>query len=205
MIREIEFLNLPKLPIDVKTDLLDHYQQIFIDLSKIKWMNRFHEHSISIAAQEAGNENTKMPKKLREKILSIYQPFFSDPIDIFTTRTKNLLNVASCTPPHCDRLRKLAINYIVRTGGNAVNLTLYNENRKNNDLTAAENCKYSEVTIKNSVVLPEERWHCYGVQRFHSVENIETERYLLSILLMNNPDFEEFTKNYRHLIIDNTM
>ena len=53
------------------------------------------------------------------------------------------------------------------------------------------------------MIIPEEQWHQYDVQRFHSVENIETERYLLSILLSNNPNSEEFIKDYQNLIIEN--
>jgi hypothetical protein len=200
MSEDITFLDLPVLPEDLKNQLISHYQTIFLDPAKVEWMNELHQHSTPIAAQEYGNSNTVMSQNLRDKILSLYQPFFYKKIDIITARTKNLLDAPSCTPPHCDRGRKTAINYVVAAGGDCVTTTFYNETRQDSNLSAAENYRYDQVTVKSSQVLHEQQWHAYNVQRFHSVENIKTERYLLSIFLVNNPSVEEFLHEYKHLI-----
>jgi hypothetical protein len=74
-------------------------------------------------------------------------------------------------------------------------------NPEDADLSASLHRSYEQVTVESQVVVQAHRWHCFNPQQFHSVENIETERYYLSLSLYHNNSYEDFVKQYSHLLI----
>jgi hypothetical protein len=69
-------------------------------------------------------------------------------------------------PVHKDRGRIRAVNYIIDAGGSNVKTVWYEE-----DYT----------TPVYSVILPVKQWHELEVDTYHTVENIETRRYAITV------------------------
>jgi hypothetical protein len=136
-----------------------------------------------------------------EEIRDLYGKFFIGGIRIGLGVAVSLNGANSMTPPHCDRVRRTAINYLLRSGGDNVVTTIYNESRKNHDLSAGENLNYDQVTVSSQTIIPKKTWHTFNPQRFHSVENIVDRRYYFSLFLNYNLSFEDFLKDYQSLVI----
>jgi hypothetical protein len=198
--KQIVWLNLPAVPEHLEHQLIAWCQQIKIQPEKLEWMNQFHNNQVPIAAQEYGNEHTVIPHNLSQQLIEFYSSYFDGEIVPIVARTKNMLTVPSTTPPHCDRRRYVAVNYLLEPGGANVTTSFYREHRGLQDLSSARNTTYDQVTCLASYVLPRGRWHAFNAQQFHSVENIETERYLFSWLIEKNPTFDEFLQQYQSLI-----
>jgi hypothetical protein len=196
---KLKFLNLPALPVDLNLQLIELCKQVKTRDQVTPWLAEFHNH-ISIASQEYGNGRTQMPLQMLQDIVKFYRPYFQEDFLPILAVTDNLNNKAlSCTPPHCDKFRKTAVNYVLTNGGENVETVFYKEQRTNDDFSVAEHKKYSELTFLEKHVLPENKWHVFDVQTFHSVENIAHRRCILSLILKSNPSFDDFTLVYTTL------
>ncbi|CAB4133274.1 hypothetical protein UFOVP257_110 [uncultured Caudovirales phage] len=197
----IKFLSIPSLPTDLLYDIITVADKLELDLDGQKWMTEFHENQIQIVSQVYGRSNTILPAFMQQQIEDIYKPFFNQPITGVVGKLTNIHGVGySQSPPHCDRQRNIAINFIMRAGGDNVLTCYYKNKRKSNLLSESENSKHKDVELDFKVRLPEKHWHAYDVQNYHSVENITGSRLIFSLLLESNPTFEEFTKEYSNLL-----
>ena len=195
------FLNLPKLPEEIEQEIVRISDNIPPDESGRKWIEEFHDNEIQAVSHVYGRANNILGQELQDTIQQIYGKFFDDKLFAIVGKLDNTQGYRyAVSPPHCDRARYVAVNYIIKSGGDHVLTCLYNERRSNDDLTAAENIKYNQLTLNCKVCLPEREWHSYNVQYAHSVENIENTRILFSLFPVSNPDFETFQKKYKDLI-----
>ena len=198
---KVAFLNLPDPPAALANALVESCKQIPLFEEKRIWVDNFHRNEISIAAHEYGTNDTALAQEILQEIQNVYQKFFPNTqVSAVVGKIKNVLPQPSQSPPHCDRARYVAINYLLELGGPNVNTVFYKESRSNPDLSSASNIYYKDVTLDFKTVFPLHKWHAYDVQHYHSVENIVTERYLFSLLLSSNPTFTEFLQNYTDLI-----
>jgi hypothetical protein len=197
----IKFLNIPPLPSDILYDIITVADQLELDLDGQRWMTEFHENKIQVVSQVYGRSNTILPVFIQQQLEDIYKPYFDQSITGVVGKLTNIHGTGySQSPPHCDRQRNIAINYIMRTGGDNVLTCYYKDKRKFKPLTESENSKYQDVELDFKVKLPEKVWHTYNVQNYHSVENITGSRLIFSLLLESNPTFEEFIKEYSNLL-----
>jgi hypothetical protein len=198
----IYFLDLPVVPAELFESLIDVFYRIPMQEQSRRWLHDFQNRELVIAAQEYGNINADLSQDIQQQLRRIYEPFFpNESIEFIVGKFSNTVGLPSVCPPHCDRRRKIAVNYILQTGGPNVRTKFYHEQRSQDDLSAAENRYWKDLTPKGEVVLPPKKWHAYDVQQFHAVENIETDRFLLSIVLSTtNPDIENFLSVYQNLI-----
>lgn len=203
---EIFFLDLPHPPQDLADELSDIIVSVVDNESSRRWLSEFHRNQLPVAYMEYGNNNTQsLLVKVREALLEIYQPYFKSPIEIVIAKIKNASSCPSVSPPHCDRGRTVAINYLLQAGGDAVATCFYHEYRIGSDLSQSENIFYQDVNLAFKVIFPIKTWHIFDPQRAHSVENIKDERFIFSIYLPDNPNFGEFKLIYSNLLIKNNL
>ena len=197
---KVFYLNLPQVPDKIYNKLVEIcYSTVLNEQSRL-WTHDFHRGELVVAGHEGG---IVVPDDLLVKDLDLlYKDYFPGQELLFTTsRTSNVVGQKSILPPHCDRKRKLAINYVLKTGGSQVSTCFYKERRSTPTLDAAENRYYKDLTFDFLEVIPEKIWHCYDVQTFHSVNDVETDRFLFSIILRTtNPSIEEFSLKYKNLM-----
>jgi hypothetical protein len=166
-----------------------------------QWVHEFHHGELVVAGHEYGT--TVLDEWYVKDLELIYKDFFpNEELYFVTGRISNVVGQKSTSPPHCDRKRKLAINYVLKTGGQQVSTCFYKERRSTPTLEAAENRYYKDLTVDVEEIIPEKTWHCFDVQTFHSVNDVETDRFLFSIILnTTNPSIEEFSLKYKNLML----
>jgi hypothetical protein len=202
MNKDFVFLSLPILPKEIKDELLLICKNIRLSKERLYRINSYYTENMNIAAQEYDTEQVgKIPTDIIREIQSIYSGYFYGGVYVFLGKAKNLLKDSNAvTPPHCDRIRQVGINYLLSTGGVNVMTSFYNEKRINYNLSKGENLDYNKVSLSSQFVFPQEKWYVFNTQKYHSVENIENERYYFSLMLNLNPTFKKFNKKYKHLI-----
>ena len=195
------FLDLPDLPKQLELEILDVFALIQPDDSGRVWLENFHSDNIKVASQIYGRGEATLPIDVQDQLQATYNKFFQEPVQFIIGKFENSAGYdLACLPPHCDRERKIAINYLLESGGANVLTCMYQQPRKQHDLTAAENDLYENLKLDVVMCIPEKKWHVYDVQHYHSVENIETTRSMLSIFLPSNPDVNTFKNKYTGLL-----
>lgn len=201
MSNKILLLNLPSLPTQIEQVLVETCRSIPLKEQDRQWVNLFHKNELPIAAHSYGLQSAPIPKDVVEFIQQYLKAYFGqEELIMFVGILKNVVGQPSTSPPHCDRAREMAINYVLSTGGDNVQTCFYKEHREIHDITCAENKYYKDCTLDFKIKFPEKVWHAYNVQRYHSVENIEHERYLFSIKLKSNPTIDQFLVTHHHLV-----
>jgi len=197
---KVFYLNLPQLPQELYNKLIETCYSMTLNEQSRQWVHDFHRGELVVAAIEGGA--VVLDDLLVKDLDLLYKDYFPGQELLFTTaRISNVVGQKSILPPHCDRTRKLAINYVLKTGGSQVSTCFYKERRSTPTLNTAENRYYKDLTVDFLEVIPEKTWHCFDVQTFHSVNDIETDRFFFSIILKTtNPSIEEFSLKYKNLM-----
>ena len=197
---KVFYLNLPQLPQELYIKLVETCYSMTLNEQSRQWVHEFHQDELVVAGHEYGT--VVLDESLVKDLELIYKDFFPGEELLFVTgRISNVVGQKSMSPPHCDRKRKLAINYLLKTGGQQVSTCFYKERRSTPTLETAENRYYKDLTVDFEEVIPERTWHYFDVQTFHSVNDVETDRFLFSIILKTtNPSIEEFSLKYKNLM-----
>lgn len=134
-----------------------------------------------------------------------YQHFFDEKILVFAMiiRPEPWINSAekyinSSYPPHHDHERTMGINYYIESGGDNVKTVMYNETKYNNDIPNLP--RYDQVTVMQEYRTEPNTWYAIEGSRFHSVENIESDRLILS-LSFEDLLYSDFFTKYKHLLV----
>lgn len=135
-----------------------------------------------------------------------YQHFFAEKIFVFAMiiRPEPWINsaekyVSSSYPPHHDHARTMGINYYIDCGGTNVKTVMYNETKYDNtDLPQLPG--YELVTVMQEYHTDPNVWYAIEGSRFHSVENIESDRLLLT-LSFEDLRYLDFCTKYKHLLL----
>lgn len=129
----------------------------------------------------------------------IYQPLFDERIQAVLV---NLVNTNSDTPafypPHVDQQRITSLNFYIEPGGDNVTTSFYKE-EGNFDLLGSTKT-YNEVTLEEKLQLNDKAWYLLDVNRYHSVENILTNRFIFC-LSFADLSTESFKQKYKHLLV----
>jgi hypothetical protein len=190
---DIVFLDLPAVPHDIGSLLIDCASKMHSDPDSVRWLNDFHNHQINSAEMIYGNKYTVIGMEIIDAILEIYRPYLGNILPI-VGRIRSVAEQPAITPPHCDRGRHVALNYILTAGGDSVETIFYSEHRSTASIETAHNCRFDEVSCAKIYSLPLNQWHAFDAQRYHSVRNITGTRIILSLVLAANPTWEEFLK-----------
>jgi hypothetical protein len=202
MNRDFVFLSLPMLPKEIKDELLLICKNTNLSKERLHRISSYYTENMNIAAQEYYTEQVgKIPIDIIREMQSIYSGYFYGGVYAFLGKAENLLkDLNAVTPPHCDRIRQVGINYLLSTGGVNVVTSFYNEKRINYNLSTGESLDYNKVSLSSQFVFPQEKWYAFNTQKYHSVENIENERYGICLMINLNPTFKKFNKKYKQLI-----
>ena len=186
-------LNLPH----PSQQLLDQVEKFVndttLDPDNKRWLDEFHNNTIN-----ASQHLFTLAPTLTDQLRLEYSKFFTTPIHAVVGIMKNTNSTQlACQPPHIDRGRTLAINYYIELGGNDVSTWYYNtvNNVKSN---VSQNYLYTEVDPVGQYIFEKNKWYAYEVSQCHSVENIKTTRYFLSIMVSDLPEtytLEQLTAN----------
>lgn len=138
--------------------------------------------------------------ELREQFIKEYNNILSDhhmpTVGVFPNISPSTL---ASLPPHVDRERSLSLNYIIEPGGNNVITKFYHtpEHIKTENQIQVDH--YDNLKLDCSLVTQKGNWYVLNVQKFHSVENVETTRIILSVSMRIN--YEIFLEKYKHLVV----
>lgn len=189
-------LNLPTLPDSIKTKVRLMSNKFAHDNNRRLWLNEFHNNQVNSV-----NHDYVLSPELDDEVREVYAEYFNEPFVTMIGVQRNVTDQLACTPVHCDRGRRTAINFFIESGGDNVKTSVYDHIRDDSDdLNEALNLQYNLVTKLNSYHLKNDTWYAFSVQQGHSVENIETLRIFLGIVLKSNPKFEQFLKEHDKIL-----
>ena len=194
-------LKLPSPPAPLLECLISAAEQIPLDPGGRNYLQEFHHNKVQIVDQVYGK--VPLDNDIQMQVKNLYEEYFNCKLYGVVARIENVQKTGFSTlPPHCDRYRRTAINYILQGGGSNVLTDFYKNYRKKSDLSTSENMPYSEVELDFKIRFPERTWVLFDSQRCHGVENVENVRLIFSLLLENedNIDFQKFISKYRNLI-----
>lgn len=101
--------------------------------------------------------------------------------------------------PHPDLGRITGLNYILSSGGDNVTTTWYNKVNENLQNREWMHDIYEGLEPIRSYCYKEHVWYAMESCRFHSVENVQSDRLILTVSF-TNLKFNDFLLKYRHLI-----
>ena len=166
--------------------------QKLIDLIKTVAAERptnFGGKAVHDAVQQAHRNNAAgeffSTKEFAELALSEYQSYFYNNVTpviglLRNTRTDGPAGYA----PHSDRIRNVAINFYIDLGGRNVSTVFYDKCDPEDDPVGGYNAKYEDLNKVSEYVCNDHTWYVFDTRQYHSVENIETTRVMLSLSLI---------------------
>jgi hypothetical protein len=100
--------------------------------------------------------------------------------------------------PHTDRVRTVGINYYIDAGGPNVTTVFYDKEDSADDDVGGNMLPYEQLTKVGEQHFNENAWYMFGTRRFHSVENVESTRLILTLSLRkcSPEDLTTVIKNY---------
>lgn len=178
-------LNLPPLPLELisRIRLISNLTAHNND-SRV-WLNEFHDNKVN----SANHSFELTPDDINNDINQIYKSYFGEDMFSIIGVIRNVTDRPACLPPHCDRYRNVAINFLIDEGGSNVSTCFY-DYTKNPTITLAENVKHDNINLIDTQFFKSGNWYAHNVQQCHSVENIETTRIFLGVVLKSNPSID---------------
>lgn len=197
----IIFLDLPDPPEFLINEAIDLVNEVPVDPSKKEWFDSLNQNQVNSVTDVSG---LRLPEHLQDCLNKLYSPYLKQSVIGIITKFQNLdPRSTAVVPPHCDRGRRIAINYMLQAGGTSVTTCFYKQRRKSSTLDRSENAPFLEVDLDYEIQFATKQWHSYDVQVYHGVKNIESSRIFLALLLDSNPTLEEFmSQNSEVVLVD---
>jgi hypothetical protein len=189
-------LLLPTLPVELYSTAIEQCKNVQVNQTRFDKIKNRYADDVTLASQQEISISDDLILMLRQ----IYGKIFEGGIVIDLSVIVPNGSVASAMPPHCDRHRRVNLLYPLSTGGPDVVTCFYKEHRPDTDLSTGINRLYSELNLECKIQLHANTWYAVDAQQFHSVENIIDNRCLLTMVLIYNPSYTDFIKQYKHLI-----
>jgi hypothetical protein len=105
-------------------------------------------------------------------------------------------------PPHIDATRKLVLNYVIDEGGKNTLTSMYKMNCSKSTLPRdIQMISYENLDLSFSVKTLKDNWYATDVQNYHSVDNIETQRVILTISF-SDINYSYFKNKYNNFIVN---
>ena len=188
-------LNLPKPTIELETIAMDIAKSYTINYDSIEWHKKIQKENTNIVFGIFKNRDDLITQTRSE-----YQKFFTHKIYPTIGLLENINKNDShtgCYPPHSDRLRHVVLNYYVELGGENVVTTFYDKYDDPTDKVGGYVVKYGDLNIMNQYITKKGTWYNFNSRQYHSVENIEDRRIILSIAV--DTDFLTFYNSYKNI------
>jgi hypothetical protein len=169
-------LNLPKPSEQLSKIVLDIANSQPINHSMIDWHNKQQTSEFNIVSGDFVYR-PDLGERFMLEYSSVNIPM--SPLVGILRNTKDPSNLA-CYPIHCDRVRTIAINYYIDLGGSNVETSFYNEYNDPSDIVGGYVLPYSKHKPISKYQTDKDTWYFFNTKQYHSVENIETTRIILS-------------------------
>jgi hypothetical protein len=189
------------LPIPSK-DLLELIDQKIIEFqntitNRLEYIRRSKmSNDINSVFQLYNTHNTGIVKELVD---AEYSDYFGLSLHPTLISFENMhQDRVACFPPHTDDYRNITLNYYLQQGGSAVETVFYDEVQTEN-LNQGLDKDHRDLFVANKFLANENCWYLLDAKRFHSVENIETERRIFSLSF--NLTYDEFIVKYNNLLL----
>ena len=91
----------------------------------------------------------------------------------------------------------MGINFYIDLGGDNVSTVFYDKHDPEDDLVGGHNARYEDLTKVSEHFCNDSTWYVFDTRQYHSVENIESTRVMLTISLrgVNAKDIHKVMKN----------
>lgn len=141
---------------------------------------------------------------LAEVVCMEYQHLFNVKMIPIIGLIKNTKDESASYPPHTDRIRHVALNFYIEAGGTDVRTIFYDKTDLDDDKIGGNVLSYNNLPpITDVLTFEANYWYILPTRQYHSVENIETTRIILSLTYVG--DVEKFIMEHEHLIVDNLV
>ena len=196
--RYLEFPDYPKLPEDLKQEILDFIKtqdlESFDDLlinstpevvQMVKDIYGFEgkDSELGYASHEA---REKFPTLVKYHFLDVperVKDWVKEnlPINAASINVQVMVDGSSIAP-HIDEIRQYALNYLLDTGGD-VELLFYELKNPEDEKWVHPQMfiPYEKLEVKEVNKVPVDVWHTLPTNKIHSVENIDSTRRRISL------------------------
>ena len=188
-------INLPK-PSNQLTSLVKEVVKARpINYQSQHWHKKINPYPINCAAGEFFAE-----QQVSILAISEYQKFFSERLNPIIGIMHNTESTPASYPPHSDRIRFVGINYYIELGGKDVKTVFYDKVDSDNDLIGGHVLSYDNVPkITHTECFDSGSWYVLSSRQYHSVENIQTSRCVLSLCLQGIK-LSKFVADYSNML-----
>ena len=138
---------------------------------------------------------------INDQMQSLYKSFFSDEFVSTIGIIHNTTSRPASYPPHSDKFRRVGFNYYIDLGGENVETVFYDKVDDSFESEGGNVIPHDQLSGKvEKIKFEKDCWNLFHTRRFHSVENIETTRCLLTISFLNI-NFDQFQQKYQSLLL----
>jgi hypothetical protein len=179
--------NLPKPSDDILQFLTE---MTSTDMSRKKYDLQFNFNGVSELSQQCDRNiitpvfliSPLLTSMLRAQYGSFFKNHIINPFVIILENTNP--TSLGFLPPHYDERSMIALNYCLRRGGDNAKFSVYNEREENYEVKYVVK-DWADLTPTQQYSVKTGDWYSFDTKRFHSIDNIETTRILLTMRLMN--------------------
>ena len=195
----IALLNLPKPSDELITLVLQYIETLQINNDAKK----YYDNTLSGKINCVEGQFFSCPSSINIQMFREFYPYIKEKFNVSIGILKNTdTNNLSYLPPHIDATRTLGLNYIINEGGVNTLTTMYKmSSPKSTKARDIQMIPYEELDLSFSVKTIKDNWYATDIQNYHSVDNIETQRTILSISF-NHINYSYFKKKYNNLIVN---
>lgn len=186
----MNYLNLPPLSAELSTAAKEFAKGLALSDNRAGFSSRYDE-TINAAVYEFTPVHSLARQANQE-----YEQYFGEWLIPVVGVMKNTADIPAQLPPHFDKLRKVAVNYVLEPGGAKVTTDFYNAHR-DGDLSEGLHIGYEDIKPVASHTIKPETWHVIDVQQAHAVHGIETERVIFGFVLASNPAYDTFMAKFK--------
>ena len=189
-------VNIPRPPSELTSLVKDVAYNKPINLKSAEWHSNIQPPETNCAAGLFF-----IDEKINRLMQEYFQKFFSDDFISTVGIIHNIKSLTSSYPPHSDKFRRVGLNYYIDLGGTNVETVFYNNIDDSVESDGGSVLSYNKLcSVSEKIIFEKNKWYLFHTRKFHSVENIETTRCLLTISFLNI-DFIPFQKKYKHLLL----
>lgn len=181
-------LDLPKPSEKLINSVMQYTKQSKVNLDTLKWHQSIQNSNVNCAYGDFFTKPDVTALCRKE-----FQPYFTKlifpTIGVITNTDKNR---HASYPPHTDRARSIGINYYIDMGGENVQTVFYNKCDPPEEKTGGNVLPYETLSVDTQFKFLPNTWYAINTKQYHSVENIETTRCILSLSILDT-DFSCLT------------
>lgn len=174
----IQQLNLPK-PSEKLINLIKSVARARpTNYASIEYHEAVQKPGMNCAAGDFFSEEQVSLLAIKE-FQKFFHPYKMSPLIGILRNTKPNSLASYC--PHTDRVRTVAINFYIEIGGSNVTTVFYDKQDPSDDLVGGNMLSYEQLNKVGEQHFVQDVWYMFHTRQFHSVENIENDRVILTL------------------------